>query len=147
MNVILLKDVEKLGTEGAVVHVRPGYARNYLIPLGLAVSATAAQRHAVEALKRQRLQRQERLRAAAAALKQQLESRSVTFTLTLGADGTPFGSVTIHDIVEALAREGLTVQKAMVQLEQPLKVLGLHEVPVRLHPEVTAALKVLVTNA
>lgn len=147
MDYILLKDVEKLGKEGAVVHVKPGYARNFLLPRGLALPASPQNQRALEARTRQVAVKQERARKHAEGLKQKLESRSLTMTLTLGEQDQPFGSVTVHDVVEALGREGLAVDKSAIQLHEPLKALGIYEVPVRLHPEVTATLKVWVVKA
>lgn len=147
MDVILLKDIEKLGAEGAVVHVKPGFARNYLLPQGLAVAATPGRMQAAEAIRRRQDAKGQQVREAAEGLKQRLESRPLTLTLNLGADGTPFGSVTVHDVAEALAREGFAVEKHLIALEQPLKALGYFDVPVRLHPGVTATVKVVVTKA
>ncbi len=147
MDVMLLKDVERLGMEGALIHVKPGFARNYLLPQGLAVAATPDRLKAAEAAKRRRLEKDQQAREAAAALKRRLESRALTFTLNVGDDGAPFGSISVHDLAEALAREGHPVEKHHIQLEQPLKTLGTFDVPVRLHPDVTAAVKVVVTNA
>ena len=147
MDVILLKDVEKLGAEGAVVHVRPGFARNYLLPLGLAAPATPQQLKAIEAGKRQREHKLQRVKQDADALKRKIESRSITLKLTLGYDEKPFGSVTVHDLVEALQREGLDVEESAVHLEQPIKTLGIFDVPVKLHPDVTATAKVWVVKA
>ncbi len=147
MDVILLKDVEKLGGQGTVVRVKPGFARNYLVPRGLAVAATAQQLAAAESAKRQRLQKAVRAEAEAQTVKRQLEARSLTLKLSVGAEDKPFGSVTIHDIVEALAHEHITVEKHAIHLEQPIKTLGIYDVPVRLHPNVTATLKVWVVKA
>ena len=147
MDVILLKDVEKLGAEGAVVHVKPGFARNYLLPLGLAAPATPQQLKAIEACKRQREHKLQRVKQDADALKRMIESRSITLKLTLGDDEKPFGSVTVHDLVEALQREGIDVEKSAVHLEQPIKTLGIFDVPVKLHPDVTATAKVWVVKA
>ena len=147
MDVILVKDVEKLGAEGAVIHVKPGFARNYLLPRGLAVPATPQQLKAIEAGKRQREHALQRVKQEAEALKRKLESRSITLKLTLGDDDKPFGSVTAHDLVEALKREGIDVEKYAVHLEQPIKTLGIFDVPVKLHPEVTATAKVWVVKA
>ena len=147
MDVILLKAVEKLGAEGAVVHVKPGYARNYLVPRGLAVLASPAQLKMVETIRQQRARQSQRIAGEAQALKQKLESRSLTLKLSLGADDKPFGSVTTHDLVEALAHEGIVIEKHAVRLEEPIKALGVYEVPVRLHAEVTATLKVWVVKA
>jgi large subunit ribosomal protein L9 len=147
MDVILLKDVEKLGVEGAIVHVKPGFARNYLVPAGLALPATPERMQAVESAKQQRARQARREQEQAEALKRRLESRSLTLKLALGAEGQSFGSITAHDIAEALAGEGLPVEKRAIGLEAPIKDLGIVEVPVRLHPAVTATLKVWVVKA
>lgn len=147
MDVVLLKDVERLGTEGTVVCVKPGFARNYLLPRGLAASATAQQLKAVEATMRQRSREAGRIKAEAEALKQKLEGRSLTLKLSLGADEKPFGSITLNDIREALQTEGFEVEKHAIQLKQPIKGLGVYEIPVRLHPDVTATVKVSVVQA
>ena len=147
MDVVLLKDVEQLGTAGTVVQVKPGYARNYLVPSGLAAPATPQQLKALEATARQRDQQTQRLRGEAEALKRQLESRSLTMKLTLGEEDKPFGSVTAHDLAEALLREGIPVEKHTIHLEQPLKALGAYEIQVRIQSDVTAILKVQVVKA
>ena len=147
MEVVLLKDVEKLGAEGAVVKVKPGFARNYLLPHGLAALATTQQLKAVEETKRQRLQKTQRARRDADALKRKLEAHSLTLKLSLGEDDKPFGSITTHDIVDALAQDGMVIDKHAVHLEHPIKTLGVFDVPVRLHADVTATLKVWVVKA
>ena len=147
MDVVLLKDVERLGAEGAVVTVRDGYARNYLLPKGLAALATTAQLARVETAKQQRLQQAQRLSAQAAALKQKLEARSVTLKLNLGEDGKPFGSVTVHDVLEALRQDGIALEKHALHLAEPIKALGIYEIPVKLQPEMTATVKVWVVKA
>lgn len=147
MDVILLTDVEKLGTEGATVQVKPGFARNYLIPRGLAVAATAEQLKAVEARERGRTKQLQQVKAQAQRLKQQVESRALTLTLTVGADDKPFGSVTTHDIRDALTRDGLEVEKHAIQLTEPIKTLGVYDIPIRLPADVTATLKVSVVKA
>ena len=147
MDVILLKDVEKLGAEGAVVRVKPGFARNYLMPCDLAVPATAQQLASIETLARQRRAKSQRLQADAEGLKRTLEGRALTLTLTVGAEDKAFGSVTAHDVVEALAKGGITLEKHVVQLAEPIKTLGTFEVPIRLHPAVTATLKLSVVKA
>ena len=147
MDVVLLKDVEKLGAEGAVVTVKPGFARNYLLPRRLAVAATPQQLRAVEVATRQRAQQTARVQAEAVALKQKVEGRTWSLKLTVGADEKPFGSVTAHDIMEALQREGIEIDKPALQLEQPIKALGIYEVPVRIQADVTATLKLWVVKA
>lgn len=147
MDVVLLKDVEKLGAEGARVQVKPGFARNYLLPRGLAITATPSQVKAIEEVKRQRARKVQRFQAEAEALKKRLEQQPVSFSLSLGEDGKAFGSITLHDVVEALAKAGCPVERHAVQLSQPIKSLGVHEVPVKLHPSVTAIVKVRVVKA
>jgi len=147
MDVVLLKPVEKLGAAGEVVHVKPGFARNYLIPCGLAAPATPQQLNALTARKRHEAQQAERAQTEAAALKEQLERAPLALSLSVGADEKPFGSITVHDVVEALTRQGIAVEKSMVRLEHPIKVLGRHEIPVRLHPQVTATVVLSVVKA
>lgn len=147
MDIVLLKDVEKLGAQGAVVRVKSGFARNFLLPQGLAVSATPEQIKTVEEIKRQRQQKTQRVQAEAEALKKTIESKSFSFKLALGSEEKAFGSVTVHDIVEALGRQGITVEKHAVHLDQPIKSLGNFEVPVKLHPQVTANAKLTVVKA
>jgi len=147
MELILTKDVERLGKEGTVVQVKEGFARNYLLPRGLAVPASPASLKALEDRQRQSQAKAQRLRKDVEQLRQKLESRSLTVKLTLGEHDQAFGSVTAHDIVQALAQEGLAVEKHAVHLEAPIKALGIYEIPVRLHPEVTATLKLWVVKA
>ena len=147
MDVLLLKDVEKLGAVGAVIKVKPGFARNFLLPRGLAVAATPDRMRQVEALQRRQQEQAAQAQAEADALRQRIERLSITLKLNVGTDGQPFGSVSVHDVAEALAREGFPIEKRQVQLDQPIKTLGVTEVPVRLHPEVTATVKVLVSKA
>ena len=96
---------------------------------------------------RQRSREAERIKAEAEALKQKLEGCSLTLKLSLGADEKPFGSITLNDIREALRIEGLEVEKHAIQLKQPIKGLGVYDIPVRLHPDVTATVKVSVVQA
>lgn len=147
MDVVLLKPVERLGAEGTVACVRPGFARNYLIPRGLALPATAAQLKVVAEQTRQRATKGARFTAQAEALKQRLERLTLPMTLAVGEEGKAFGSVTAHDILEALTRQGLTLDKRALRLDHPIKTLGMHAIPVRLHPDVTATLTVSVVKA
>lgn len=142
-----MQDVERLGAAGAVVAVKPGYARNFLIPGGLAAPATAQRLRTLAAAKQQRDQKAVRIKEQAEGLKRKLESRSVTVKLTVGADGKPFGAITTHDVVEAVTREGIPIEKHAVHLEEPIKALGIYDVAVRLHPDVTAMVKLWVAKA
>ena len=146
MDVILLKDIEKIGAEGTVVRVKPGFARNYLVPRGLAAPATAQQLKLYEEAKRRRLQQAQRATEQAGTLKRTLESRSLTLKLRLGADDKPFGAITSHDVLEVLRQDGTELDKHAVHLPQPIKTLGVFEIPVRLHPEVTATVKLWVVK-
>ncbi len=147
MDVILLKDIEQVGKEGAVVYVKPGFARNYLLPRGLALAANQANIRVIEERKRQASVKAERIRKQAEELKRKLEGRSLTLKLTMGEDDQAFGSVTTHDLVQALAHEGMVVEKHAIHLEQPIKTLGIYDIPVRVHPDVTATLKVWIVKA
>ncbi len=147
MDVVLLKDVEPLGAEGAVVHVKPGFARNYLLPRGLAAPATPAQLKTAAENTRQQSRKLERARGAADTLKRQLEATPLTLTLTLGEDEKAFGSVTAHDIAEALTRAGFAVEKRAIRLAQPIKGLGAYDVPVKVHADIIAILKLTVVKA
>lgn len=146
MDIVLLKDVERLGAQGAVMTVKPGFARNYLIPCGLAAIATAQQLKVAQEAMRQRTQKAQRAKEQAEMLKRKLEGLSVTLKLSLGEGDKAFGSVTAHDIVEAFARAGHTIEKHAVHLEHPIKALGIYEVPVHVHADVTATVKVWVVK-
>ncbi len=147
MDVLLLKPVEKLGAEGTVVRVKPGYARNYLLPRGWAVLATPEQLRAVEQHQRQQVAKDQRIKTAAEALRQRMEQRSLSLKLTVGTDEKAFGSISAHDIVDALKADGIELEKHLVHLDEPLKSLGMFELPVRLHPDVVATLKIRVVKA
>ena len=147
MDVILLNDVERLGKQGAVVKVKPGFGRNFLIPRGLALPATPAHVRGVEERARAAQGKAQRMRKQAESLKQKLEAHSLTLKLTLGEGGSAFGSISVHDIAQALAQDTLPVDKAMIKLEEPIKSLGIYEIPIRLHHDVTATLKVWVVKA
>ena len=147
MDIVLLKDVEKLGSQGNIVRVKPGFARNFLVPQGLAVIATEPQIKTVNEIPRQRRRKLERVQADAQALKLRLEKHALSFTLSLGEDEKAFGSITAHDISEALSRDGFKLEKHAVLLAQPVKSLGVFDVSVKLHPSVTAVLKIRVVKA
>ena len=142
IRVVLHDDVPHLGSSGDVVRVRPGHARNYLFPLGLAVPATAQNMSRVGDLKRQAAHRAERVLEEARQLAQKLEATAVKLERAVGDENKMYGSVTSRDIEEAFAQAGVEVDRRKVDLAEPIKQLGLHEVPVRLHPDVTARLRV-----
>lgn len=147
MQVILKEEVENLGDAGDIVSVSPGYGRNYLIPRGLAIPATAGsvkqaehQQKVAEAIRRKQL-------SGAKAQAEKLESLAISIRRETGDDEKLFGSVTNRDIVDALAAEGVEVDRRQVKLDEPIKSIGLFNVPVRLHSEVTASVRVYVIRA
>lgn len=146
IKVVLQKDVDNFGSGGDVVRVRPGHARNYLIPRGLAVLATAANLLRVDELKKAALALLHKSLAEAKQQQQQIEAVAVKIERSVGDEGKMYGSVTTRDIELAFAAAGVTIDRKRIVLPEPLKSLGLTEVSVRLHPEVTAKLRVEVVK-
>lgn len=144
MEVILTEDVPHLGNMGDVVEVKPGYGRNYLIPKGLAVQASRSNRAEFDHLLKQIEFRREQLRASAMDVASALDGMSVTIAKKAGDDDRLFGSVTNRDIEAALAAQGQTVDRRRIVLKEPIKTLGIYEVPVKLHADVVAMTKVWV---
>ena len=144
MEVILRQTVEKLGTPGEVVKVSNGYARNYLLPRGIAVIATEGNKKQIEA-QRQRLEAAEdSRREEARGMAGTLEQVSLTFSARVGEEGKLFGSVTAGDIVQQLEALGHKIEKRQVDLHEPIKALGVYRVPIRLHADVKPEIKVWV---
>ena len=146
VSVLLLEDYESLGEVGEIVGVRPGYARNYLLPSGIATVPTAAALQQVERAKKaaaaQRAQRAAELQELATAL----ANRSITLEQRASEEGHLFGSVGAAAIVEALTAAGLPITEKMVQLEEPIKELGIFNVPIRISAEQVAELRVWVVE-
>lgn len=140
--IILKQDVENLGEAGDVVDVKPGYARNYLFPQGMAVRATEGNLKRIHEERRRVERAEERVRDEAEELAGELSGRSVTFHVRAGDEGRLYGSVTTSDIAERLAEEGLSVDRRRIRLEEPIKELGVYNVPVDLHEDVQPELKV-----
>ncbi|MCK5447973.1 MAG: 50S ribosomal protein L9 [Gemmatimonadetes bacterium] len=136
VQVILRQAVDDLGDIGEVVDVRPGYARNFLIPQGIAYEANDANQKRFEEERRHILDRSARELDRAKAASERIEGQSVSFTMRAGEEGKLFGSVTASDISEALAEKGLEVDRHLIRLEEPIKQLGVYRVSVRLHAEV-----------
>lgn len=147
MEVILTQEIPALGGQGAIVAVKDGYARNYLLPRGLAKPATAANRRVVEQLQRQAQARAAALRAEAQATAERLATLSCTIPATVGEQEKLHGRITVADLAQALAGQGVVVDKRQIELEAPLTKLGIYKVPVKLHPEVTATVKVWIVKA
>jgi len=146
MDVILRQDVEKLGQAGELVSVKDGYARNYLLPRGLAYVATEANRRRLEGEQRQKSRRAEVELTGARDLAIRLETVSLSFTMKAGEGDKLFGSVTSADIAERLAAEGFQLDKKAVELKEPIKSLGVYKVPVRVHADVKPEVRVWVVK-
>ena len=144
IEVILREDIKTLGRAGEMVRVKPGYARNYLLPHGLAFEATEGnkKRIAAETKARGVKNAAERTEAEKAAAK--LSTVSLTIPGKAGEEGKLFGSVTAQDVADALGREGHAVDRRRIELEHPIKTVGHHTVAVRLHSEVHAEVRVSV---
>jgi large subunit ribosomal protein L9 len=144
MEVILKEDVVNLGHRGDVVKVADGYGRNYLLPKKLAMEATAANKAVIEQMKTSAVRRSAKEKAEAETLMTQFENVSLSFTRRSGEGDHLFGSVTSSDIAQQLEEKGFNIDRRKVQLDEPLKSLGEFLVPLKLHREVTAHLKVSV---
>src|SRR6516165_12539191 len=146
MEVILLQDVEKLGTRGQVVKVADGYGRNHLLPKKMALAATAQNKRWVGQQRVRFLKMEAKEKADAEELARIMEGVSVTIKRKSGEQGTLFGSVTTMDVAEGLTAQGYNIDKRKIQLETPLKLLGEYDVAVKLHREVTQTIKVKVES-
>jgi large subunit ribosomal protein L9 len=144
VQVILSEDVPSLGRPGDVVKVRAGYARNYLLPRGLAVEANSKNLRAFEHQKGLAMLRREANKGQALKLKQQLDALALTISANAGEEGKLFGSVTNIDIERALRERGFDIERRKIMLAEPIKQLGEFTVPVRLDPEVEAGVKLTV---
>lgn len=141
MQVILMKEMENLGDVGEVVDVKPGYARNFLVPRGFAIRATKANLARIEEEREHLVAAAEREIETATALATDIEGQSLNFPVKAGEDGKLFGSVSSTDIADALEEKGIEIDRRTVQLAEPIKQLGTYKVPIRLsadvQPEVT----------
>jgi large subunit ribosomal protein L9 len=144
MEVILKEDVAKLGTRGDVVKVAEGYGRNYLLPRKLAIEASKGNKAVIEQMKAASVRRSAKEKAQAEELSKQFDGLSVSFERKAGEQDHLFGSVTSGDIADALAKKGFDIDRRKIQLHEPLKTVGEFAVPVKLHKDVTAHLKVVI---
>lgn len=144
MQVILREQLDNLGNPGDIVDVKPGYARNFLIPQGKAYEATAANVRQIEYEKAQQEKREVETLSAARQRAGTLEGVSLTFHARAGQEGKLFGSITSADIADKLAEMGLEVDRRQIELDEPIKALGVFTVPIRLHPAVRPEVKVWV---
>jgi large subunit ribosomal protein L9 len=146
LKVILLDDVAKVGRRGEVRDVSDGFARNYLLPKRLALTATPGNLKGLQHIRTQQEAKAERVKVEAEALRARIEALVLEARRQASEEGKLFGSVTAQDVVEFLESQGVKVERRRVQLEEPIKALGEASVGVRLHPEVTAQLKVNVVR-
>jgi len=147
MEVILTQEVRPLGLAGQKVSVKDGYARNFLMPRGLAVPADRGADSASRARLNANLRSAELAKEKAVEIAAKLEETTCRFSLSSGEQGKLHGAVTTSDIARELQKQGISIEKHQIQLEGPLSQLGEHPVPVRLHPQVKATLKVLLLKA
>jgi large subunit ribosomal protein L9 len=144
MEIILREDVEKVGARGAVVKVADGYARNYLFPKRLAVPATESNKKIVEQEREAYLRREAKLKSEAEDLARLMSNVRLIFRQRVGENDQLFGSVTAKDIADALEAQNYHIERRKIQLEEPIRTLGEHEVPLRLHRDVTTEITVVV---
>jgi len=144
--VLLMTDVPGLGQEGDVVRVAEGYLRNFLLPKKLVAPLTDATRRQVAKKRQAREQKLAAERSQLTELVQKIEQLAVSITVKTGEEGKIFGSVTVQDIIAAVEKQGLTLDRHQVQLDEPLRKLGTFDLPVKLHPEVQATLKVSIVG-
>ena len=147
MKLLLLKDVDGLGKAGEVVNASPGYARNFLLPRNLASEPTAQALRRVDAGKRKTAREAEKLVKEGEEVAKSLENCSVNIAAKAGEGGHLFGSVAASDIASALAKDGRKVEESWIQLERPIKELGIYDVPVVVHGAPRATIKVWVVEA
>jgi len=144
MEVILKEDVPKLGSRGDVVKVAEGYGRNFLLPRKLAIEATSTNKAVIDQMKAASVRRSAKEKHEAEALAKQFEGLSVSFQRRSGENDQLFGSVTSSDIADALEKKSFHIDRRKIQLHEPLKTVGEFDVPVKLHKDVTAHIKVLI---
>ncbi len=146
MRIVLREDIDKLGRRGEIVKVADGYARNFLLPKRKALAATAGNLKVISREKRRYVVQQAKDKQAAETLAARLTSISCTIVRKVGENEILYGSVTSSDIGEFIGKEGIEIDKRRIQLDEPIKSLGIYTIPIRLHPEVTADLKVWVVK-
>jgi large subunit ribosomal protein L9 len=146
MEVILNQDIERLGKAGHIVKVKDGFARNFLIPNGLAIPSNLANIKKLEQEKTKKVLRLEKLKKEKEAISQRLASLSLTIPVLTQEEDKLYGSVTAPDIASALKEEGFDIDEDCIILDEPIKSLGIYELPVRLHPEVSSKIKVWIVK-
>jgi len=146
MKVILKEDIRNLGKCGEVVEVKDGYGRNYLVPRNLAIPAGKRNLSAIEEITKQKQIKENKKRKKDERVKSQIEKISCTAEVSVGEEDRVFGSVTSSDIAELLKEKGFDIDRRLIELEEPIKALGVYTVPVRISKEVIANLKLWVVK-
>ena len=146
MEVILKKDVEKLGKAGEVVFVKRGFARNFLLPKDLALSATGANLKVVEQEKKRTLVLLEKQKQQAQGLADKISSTSCTIPVQAGPEGKLYGSVTTQDIAQAYKSEGIEIDKRKIEFPEPIKEVGVFKINIKLHPQISVQAKVWIVK-
>lgn len=146
MKVIFLQDVKGQGKKGEVKNVSEGYAQNFLIPRGLVRPATEGNVKTLEQQTAAELKRKEKEKEEAIALGKKLEEVTVTLKAKAGEGGRLFGAITSKQVAEALEKTGIKIDKRKIEMHEPIRTLGVTQVPVKLHPEVKSTFKVQVTE-
>lgn len=147
MRIILVKDHEKLGKAGDTVEVKDGFARNYLIPQGIAFPENSASLKRIQEERRLKELRQTKALQKSQKLADQLKSVSLTIPVQVGEEDRVFGAVTSQQIADLLHELGYEIDKRHIVLEEPIKALGIFEVPIKIHPEVITTVKLFVVRA
>lgn len=148
MKIILTQDVKKLGKKGEIIEASDGYARNYILPQKLGVEANGKNLNDLKLQKQKEEKDAQNLLDEAKALSEKLGAQAVSVKMKAGEGGKVFGSVSAKEIAEALKKQGsLEIDKKKIQLQEPIRSFGVHEVSVKLHPQVTGTLRVKVEEA
>jgi len=146
MEVILIKDVEKLGKAGAVIKAKDGFARNFLLPNKLAIQVTPGNLKKLEQEKQRIAQDIDKKRQEALGVKERLDNLSLTLSAIAQDEKSLYGSITASDISGALKDEGIEVDKSAIALSDPIKELGIYEISIKLHPDINAKLKLWIVK-
>jgi large subunit ribosomal protein L9 len=146
IEVLLMDQVEGLGIEGDIVKVAPGYARNFLFPRGYATEVTEGKKRQIEKKRLERLAQLEKEKGAAEELSKKIEGIECTIAAKVGENGKMFGSVGIPQILEKLQEQGIEIDRSKIALHAPLHELGVFDISIKLHPEVTGTLKVWIVE-
>jgi large subunit ribosomal protein L9 len=147
MDVILLKDIEGFGSGGDIINVKPGFARNYLVPRGLALRASKRNMAVVEEKKHIKEAQENRIEKANKILSEKLTKTTITIEVQVGEEERIFGSVTSQDIQGSLEANGISIDRSTILMEEPIKSLGVYNIPVRITADIEADLKVYIIKA